>query len=107
MSRKTKRRDRSEDLTVTLTYLIGTIDVTKNAVPIQLGQGILATTSAILVLIKVRLVLRVSSTGNFTPVMDPFRTQSKTKKTFATLFTNATGSGDRFKRVIGRMGRMG
>jgi len=51
---------RGEDLTSTLTRIIAAIDVVKNAVPIQLGQGILSTTSAILLIVKVSFTLYFS-----------------------------------------------
>jgi hypothetical protein len=42
-----------EDLTSTLTRIIAAIDIVKTAVPIQLAQGILSTTSGILLIVKV------------------------------------------------------
>ena len=42
-----------EDVMSFLTRVIGAIDVVKNLVPIQLGQGVLSTTSAFLVVVKV------------------------------------------------------
>jgi hypothetical protein len=50
---KESRVSRTEDVTDALTRVIGAIDIVKNAVPLQLGQGILATTAAILVVVKV------------------------------------------------------
>ena len=45
-----------EDVKSSLTRVIGAIDVARNVVPIQLGQGVLSTTSAILVVVKVSSV---------------------------------------------------
>jgi len=49
-------RAHDEDIMSSLTRIIGAIDVVKGVVPIQLGQGILSTTSAILVVVKVSLI---------------------------------------------------
>ena len=46
-------RAHDEDVMSCLTRVIGAIEVVKNVVPIQLGQGVLSTASAILVVIKV------------------------------------------------------
>lgn len=45
-----------EDVVSSLTRVIGAIDMVKNVVPIQLGRGVLSTTSAILVLVKVSFI---------------------------------------------------
>jgi hypothetical protein len=57
------RRRRDEDITSALTRTIGAIDVVKGVVPIQIAQGILGTTLAILIVIKVSWVLLFLSLG--------------------------------------------
>jgi len=56
MAKKPRKDTCDEDVVSTLTRVIGAIEVVKNVVPIQLGQSILSTTSAILVIIKVKLI---------------------------------------------------
>jgi hypothetical protein len=50
-------RPHDEDVMSSLTRVIGAIEVVKNVVPTQLGQGVLSTTSAILVVVKVSFTL--------------------------------------------------
>ena len=49
-------RAHDEDVMSSLTRVIGAIEVVKNVVPIQLGRGVLSTTSAILVVVKASFV---------------------------------------------------
>ena len=95
-----RRRIRSKDVTPAIIRVITAIDVVKDAVPIQLAQGVLSTTLAILNIVKVRLWLAVGR-----PLLRSLlrRTPSRTKRTFAISSNSATGSGTLSKGVAGEL----